>query len=849
MHTRALRIALWLPAALAAAAAIYFAAEAGQPAAPAPQASALHPDVVLLDSAGRSVLDSGAPASGVATCGQCHDAAFIQQHDSHADAGLNPLGPQWDPVIYRFQAGSATEQSLPGPRQTRSLGEANCFVCHMAAPDNNARLAALEAGDAAWATSATLAGTSLLVPSAAGWQWNRAAFGADGTAANAVLGLQSPSDASCAQCHGMAHPEASPVVVAGCAPEATGAAASGQVFAAERISNSGANLAAKDSLSRPWDVHAERGLSCTDCHFAANNPARVRPVTGAAADHLTSDPRRLPLGEYLERPSHELATAQCTDCHAAEPAHSFLPYAARHLSELACETCHVPQVYAPAVQRVDWTVLTPDGGPRTLCRGTEGDSGTPADLVTGYVPALLPGDGGELAPFNLTAAWYWEHDAGASVMQPVPLSALRAAFFDAEGRYAAQVLAAFDANGDGRLDAAELVIDTAAKESLIAARLRALGLAEPRLAGQVRAYALNHGVATGTWALSDCRACHGDNSRLAEPTLLGSALPGSVFPPLAGAAASEAAAAGLALRGGSLIYTTDAAAAGLYVFGHSRAAWADWLGALAFVGVLAAVSAHGGLRALGGLQAARAGRPARHPAAGQHVYMYAVYERFWHWLQTFTIVLLLFTGLIIHRPDVFAAFSFRHAVLVHNVLAAILVINAALALFYHLASGEIRQFLPRPYGFFDQAIVQARYYLRGIFHGQPHPFEKTPARKLNPLQQLTYLAILNVLLPLMVLTGALMWGAQQWPELAARLGGLPLLAPLHSLGAWLFAAFIVAHVYLTTTGREPLAGIQAMMHGWEAADARAPAEEVSDHERAHPGPQPGPDQAAESAVV
>jgi thiosulfate reductase cytochrome b subunit len=164
---------------------------------------------------------------------------------------------------------------------------------------------------------------------------------------------------------------------------------------------------------------------------------------------------------------------------------------------------------------------------------------------------------------------------------------------------------------------------------------------------------------------------------------------------------------------------------------------------------------------------------------------------------------------------VFGLFSFKHVVAVHNVLAAVLVINAALSLFYHLASGEIRQYLPRPYGFFDQAIVQAKFYLRGIFKREAHPFEKTREKKLNPLQQVTYFGILNVLLPLQVVTGALMWGAQRWPQYAEPLGGLPVLAPVHSLVAWLFAAFIVAHVYLTTTGHAALAGIRAMMDGWD----------------------------------
>jgi thiosulfate reductase cytochrome b subunit len=160
-------------------------------------------------------------------------------------------------------------------------------------------------------------------------------------------------------------------------------------------------------------------------------------------------------------------------------------------------------------------------------------------------------------------------------------------------------------------------------------------------------------------------------------------------------------------------------------------------------------------------------------------------------------------------------------VLVHNVMAAILVVNAALAAFYHLASGEIKQFLPRPRGFFNQAIEQALFYARGIFKDEHHPFEKTPQRKLNPLQQVTYLVILNVLLPAQVITGAMMWGVQRWPDVAATLGGLPLLAPLHTLVAWLFASFIVMHVYLTTTGHKPMAAIRGMMMGWDQVEAHA----------------------------
>ncbi|MEZ4581352.1 MAG: cytochrome b/b6 domain-containing protein [Caldilineaceae bacterium] len=103
---------------------------------------------------------------------------------------------------------------------------------------------------------------------------------------------------------------------------------------------------------------------------------------------------------------------------------------------------------------------------------------------------------------------------------------------------------------------------------------------------------------------------------------------------------------------------------------------------------MAGVALHGGLCVGGGAR-----NPHPTPAL-EKVYMYTIYERLWHWLQTSAILLLIFTGLIIHKPDIFGIFQFKYAVQVHNILAVVLVINATLAAFYHIVSGEIRQYLP-----------------------------------------------------------------------------------------------------------------------------------------------------------
>jgi thiosulfate reductase cytochrome b subunit len=194
--------------------------------------------------------------------------------------------------------------------------------------------------------------------------------------------------------------------------------------------------------------------------------------------------------------------------------------------------------------------------------------------------------------------------------------------------------------------------------------------------------------------------------------------------------------------------------------------------------------------------------------------IYCIHERIWHWLQAAGIGALLLSGAAIHWPALSLGLPFAWMIVVHDTLGILLSVHAFLGLFYYATTGAIRQFFPDPDHFFSRAAQVADYYLRGIFRADPHPELRDPARRLNPLQQATYLAILNVLLPLQIGTGLLMFGGQAWVGAMDWLGGLPVLAAVHTLGAWLFAAFLVMHVYLTTTGPTPLSYLKGMVFGY-----------------------------------
>jgi len=195
--------------------------------------------------------------------------------------------------------------------------------------------------------------------------------------------------------------------------------------------------------------------------------------------------------------------------------------------------------------------------------------------------------------------------------------------------------------------------------------------------------------------------------------------------------------------------------------------------------------------------------------------LYSLHERIWHWLQAAGMIFLILTGLAIHYPDRFAILgSMANAVRWHSWIGFALILNAFLGIFYHVTAEKYHHFLPRMDDFTGAAIRQARFYFYGIFKGEKHPFDADPRRKLNPLQKITYLLLLNILLPFQIVTGILIWGADRWPQVFARIGGLWVLGPAHTLGSYLFLAFLIGHIYLATTGPTPGSLLRAMITGY-----------------------------------
>lgn len=204
------------------------------------------------------------------------------------------------------------------------------------------------------------------------------------------------------------------------------------------------------------------------------------------------------------------------------------------------------------------------------------------------------------------------------------------------------------------------------------------------------------------------------------------------------------------------------------------------------------------------------------------VVVYKAFERFWHWLQAILIFFLGFTGFEIHGAYIF--FGFRDAVRYHNVAAIMLLLLIVFAIFWHLTTGEWRQYVPT----LAHIRSQLNYYLFGIFRNAPHPTKKTVLSKLNPLQKLTYFGLKVLVIPIIVTSGLLYMlyrYPQQYGVAALNIESLEVIAIAHTIGAFLLVSFVVGHLYLITTGETVTSNLKAMLTGSEELPDHGPGDE------------------------
>ncbi len=199
----------------------------------------------------------------------------------------------------------------------------------------------------------------------------------------------------------------------------------------------------------------------------------------------------------------------------------------------------------------------------------------------------------------------------------------------------------------------------------------------------------------------------------------------------------------------------------------------------------------------------------------RRVYLHPLPLRIWHWVNALLVILLLATGIQFRVPGIASLWPHNPSLGLHKWAGIAMTASWLFWLIYGLATGHV----VRHYALRRQDLVGIpglmRFYLLSIFRGEKSPFRPSPEAKYHALQRLAYGSVMGIFTPITVVTGLFFVSG-------FRIGGelLPFdtiktIDALHVAGLYVFALFLVTHVYMATTGPTVFSHVRAMITGYE----------------------------------
>ncbi len=197
------------------------------------------------------------------------------------------------------------------------------------------------------------------------------------------------------------------------------------------------------------------------------------------------------------------------------------------------------------------------------------------------------------------------------------------------------------------------------------------------------------------------------------------------------------------------------------------------------------------------------------------IYLYPLWLRIWHWFNALLFFVLIISGVSLQYSNTSSLLMpFEIAMIAHNVAGITLSVVFLFYVVNNIISKNYKQYVPKIKNANKDLIKQARYYIYGIFKGEPHPFDVDEENKFNPLQRITYFSIMFIGVPLIIITGWLLMFPELAPEQIFGMGGVWPMALLHITTGFFLSLFFIGHIYLATHGETITANFKSMINGW-----------------------------------
>jgi thiosulfate reductase cytochrome b subunit len=198
----------------------------------------------------------------------------------------------------------------------------------------------------------------------------------------------------------------------------------------------------------------------------------------------------------------------------------------------------------------------------------------------------------------------------------------------------------------------------------------------------------------------------------------------------------------------------------------------------------------------------------------ERLYLYPVWTRIWHMTNALLCLVLIITGLSIQFSNPGTVVKFNAAVSVHNIAGIFLTISYGVFFLGNLFTPNGAYYVIPVKGFLGRLMKQFRYYTIGIFKKENAPFPVNEESKFNPLQQVTYVVLMYVFVPFVIISG---WGLL-YPEMTVYsvfgISGLDLTDLLHITAGFAISIVMCVHIYFCTIGKNPVSNFKSMINGY-----------------------------------
>jgi len=197
------------------------------------------------------------------------------------------------------------------------------------------------------------------------------------------------------------------------------------------------------------------------------------------------------------------------------------------------------------------------------------------------------------------------------------------------------------------------------------------------------------------------------------------------------------------------------------------------------------------------------------------IYLHPLPLRIWHWVNTLLVLLLIITGIQLRIPGIAALQPHNTPLLIHRWVGWAMAASCVFWLVYSLMSDHLSRNYVIRRRHLKGTFRQARFYLFSMFKGEENPFRPSAEEKFNPLQKLAYGAIMGIFAPVLVVTGVLFSDILFFRKYILLWNVVGVLDAIHVIGAYVFALYLIVHIYMSTLGRTASSHIKAMIVGYE----------------------------------